>query len=101
MDFAFYKFLSNLDKKVNSILALVKEIKQREVIMATDLSVLQDQITETITIEQSAITLIQGLAAQIESLKEDPAALQALADQLKGSADTLAQAVIANTPAAP
>jgi len=65
--------------------------------MSAQLDALTAQVAATITIEQSAILLIQGLAAQIEALKTDPAALQALSDSLKGSADTLAAAVTANT----
>ena len=62
-----------------------------------DLSSLQAQVQQSTEVEQSAITLIEGLAVQIESLKTDPAALQGLADQLRGSAQDLAAAVAANT----
>ena len=48
-------------------------------------------------VAQMIIVLIQGLAAQIASLKTDPAALQALSDQLKGSAASLAAMVQADT----
>lgn len=44
----------------------------------------------------SAITLINGLADQIEELQNDPAALQALADDLRGQKEQLAAAVDAN-----
>jgi len=51
-------------------------------------------------VAQSAITLINGLAAQIANLKDDPAALQALADSLGASSTALAAAITANTPQA-
>ena len=51
-------------------------------------------------VEASAIVLLNGLSAQIASLKNDPVALQALADQLKTSSSALADAITANTPAA-
>ena len=59
------------------------------------------------TVEQSAITLIGGLAQQIKTLiansgnTVDPAALQALVDQMTASQASLAAAVTANTPAPP
>ena len=57
--------------------------------------------------ENSAVTVIQGLAAQIAVLSQqvnDPAtvtALQNLATQLNASATSLGAAIVANTPAAP
>ena len=69
--------------------------------MASDLIVLQEQVSKVETVDQSAIVLIQGLAEQIAELKNDPAAIQALADRLNASATALASAVTANTPAAP
>ena len=68
--------------------------------MASDLTTLQAQVEKNTTVEESAVTLITGLAAQIASLKNDPAALQALADSLNKSATDLSDAVAANTPAA-
>ncbi len=58
---------------------------------------LQAQVTQNTQVEQSAIVLIQGLAAQIAANATDPAKIQALADQLNTSATALAAAVTANT----
>ena len=70
--------------------------------MAT-LADLQAQVTATVGVEASAVALIQGLADEIKAAlaANDPAALGALADELKTSADALAAAVAANTPAPP
>ncbi len=65
-----------------------------------DLSGLTAQVTANTDVEASAVTLLNGLAAQIAQLKTDPAALQALSDQLKASATSLSEAITANTPAA-
>lgn len=73
-------------------------LKGAEIIMA-DLSKLQAEVERNTATDQSAIVLLNGLAAKIEELKTDPTALQAFADQLKGSSDALAAAVVANTPA--
>lgn len=51
----------------------------------------------------SAITLLQGLKAQLDAAiaSGDPAAVQAVADNLGAETDKLAAAVAANTPSAP
>ena len=69
--------------------------------MGADLTGLTAEVTRNTTVDDSAIALLNGLAAQIESLKADPVALQALADSIRTSSDNLAAAVVANTPAAP
>ena len=69
--------------------------------MAADLSALTDAVTNDTTVEQSAITLLEELAAEISAAANDPAAIQALADEVNANAAALAAAVTANTPAAP
>lgn len=70
------------------------------------MSAIDDAITELTTqvqsntdAENSAVTLIQQLAALIQSNANDPAAIRSLAAKLKTSADALGAAVTANTPA--
>lgn len=69
--------------------------------VASDLDALTAQVAANTTVEQSAITLINGLAAQIASLKNDPAAIAALAAKLQTSAAALSAAITANTPPPP
>jgi hypothetical protein len=64
-----------------------------------DLSLLTAQVTANVDVEASAVQLLNNLAAQLVASKNDPVAIQALADQLKGSGDALAAAIVANTPA--
>jgi hypothetical protein len=71
-----------------------------ENLMAT-LADLQAAVAAEDTVIDSAVTLIQGLAAQVATLKNDPAALQALADDMNAKAATLAAAIAAGTPATP
>ena len=59
------------------------------------------QVAANTTVEASAVTLIQGLAAQLAAAGTDPAKLASLQASLKTSADSLAAAITANTPAAP
>lgn len=64
---------------------------------------LQAQVQANTNLEQSAVTLIQGLAKQITDAvnSNDSSALQALAQQLNTSAAALGSAISANTPADP
>ena len=69
---------------------------------AQALSDLQAQVAAQTTVEQSAVTLIQSLAAQITAANGvSPAAVEAVVAQFQTSAAALAAAVTANTPAAP
>lgn len=58
------------------------------------------QVAANTTVVGSALTLIQGFAAQLAAAGTDPAKLAALQAQLQASDDALAAAVVANTPAA-
>jgi len=64
-----------------------------------------DAAVATITAEDdavdSAIILINTLVAQVQANINNPTALQALLDTAKAKTQALAQAVAANTPAAP
>jgi hypothetical protein len=64
------------------------------------LAELTTQVTQNVTVEGSAVTFIQGLAAQILLYANDPATVTNLAQQLQTSATALATAISANTPAA-
>lgn len=62
---------------------------------------LQAQVALTLSVEQSALTLIQGLADKLEAAQGDPAQVAAIVTQLRSSSDGLAAAILENTPAAP
>lgn len=65
-----------------------------------DLTALQASVAQNTTVIGSALTLIQGFAAQLAAAGTDPVALAALKSQLDTSDSGLAAAVAANTPAA-
>lgn len=69
--------------------------------MTAEFDALTAEVARNTTEDQSVIALVNGLADQIAALKDDPAALQALADQLRASNDAVAAAIAANTPSAP
>jgi len=78
---------------------LIKLEAQGVSIMAV-LDTLTDQVAATTTAEQSAVVLLNGLAAALAAAGTDPVKLQALQDSLKTNTDALADAVVKNTPAA-
>jgi hypothetical protein len=75
-------------------------ISQGGYVMA-DLTALTAQVAASVTVEQSAITLLQGLSAALAAAGTDPTKLAALQNQLNTSQSALAAAIVANTPAAP
>lgn len=69
--------------------------------MSAALDRLTREVSETKEVAASAVAMIEGLAQQIRDLKDDPAALEALANELDASQAALAAAVAANTPSEP
>lgn len=67
--------------------------------MPLDITALTAAVERDNTVNQSAITLLDGLAKALEAAKNDPVAIQAIVDQLNAQQDALAAAVVANTPA--
>jgi uncharacterized protein YhbP (UPF0306 family) len=94
------EFLDRLDAKLDLIL---QEIQTMSANISANLQALETQIAQNVSVESSAVTLIQGIAAQLSAAlaNSDDAALPALVNQLNASATSLAAAVAANTPAAP
>src|SRR5438876_11269474 len=82
------------------ILGVLRIVKKLNKIMAS-LADLQAEVTAEDTVIDSAIALIQGLAAQVAALAPNQAAIDALAADIQGKSDALAAAVAANTPAPP
>lgn len=78
-------------------------LKSMETLIMKTLADLQNDVAADTTAEQSAITLLGGLSAQIAALKTtqtDPntaAAIDALATEVETNTSTLAAAVTANT----
>ena len=80
--------LTQINSKLNTIMAALDDLKA--------------QVARSITVEQSAITLIQGLKAKLDAAiaANDPQALADLSSQLDSEANALSAAITANTPAA-
>ena len=69
--------------------------------MPLDLTDLTAAVTEDESVDSSAITLINNIAAALEAAKGDPIAVAALAARLRATSASLAAAVSAHTPGAP
>lgn len=92
---------NTLDSKLDTVLYLLHQTLAKEKTMAADLTGLTTQVKANTDAEASAVLLLTQLSDMLHAAATDPAKVKALADQLKGSADALAAAVVANTPAAP
>lgn len=92
--------LDGLSRQLETLASVAHRIEHSlEIHVMADLSRLTQEVSENTAVINSAITLINGLAEQIRALSTDPAALNALADQLDAQSNALASAVAENTPA--
>lgn len=98
-----------LSRKLDVAIALLRILTKQGRITMKELEDLTAAVTANTTVEQSAATLITGLAGQVQALADaaktagtgvDPAAVETLAQQLNTSATALSAAITANTPAA-
>jgi small basic protein len=102
---------SGLDAKLSAISASLKQLLTQGVQMNAQVQAKLDTLAAEVAADRnvvnSAKTLLDGLSAQIAALKglqEDPAALVAALDNIVAGIDAnkqaLADAIVANTPAA-
>jgi hypothetical protein len=89
-------YLMKINKKLNRVLFELDKIQRGQKKMSAELEVLKAEVTETLGVAQSAVALIEGLAAKLAEIADDPAAILALAAELDGSANALAAAIAAN-----
>ena len=83
--------------KIELMSSDLKMLHKEIIRMSTELENLKAQVSASVDVQESAIILISGLAAKIAELKDDPVALQALADSLVAEKGKLAAAIEANT----
>lgn len=64
---------------------------------------LREAVSAQRTVIESAVALLKGLHDQLTAAiaSADPAAIQAVADDLKANTDSLSASVVENTPATP
>lgn len=105
MNFTIHVYLHPTDVELQGRLdtmqaALNALTIQGKIIMAT-LADVQAAVTAEDTVIDSAVTLLNGLAAQIAALAPNQAAIDALAADVTSKTAALAAAVTANTPVVP
>jgi len=83
------------------MIGMLQASAEKEKHMSKELDELQAAVEENTNLDNSIITLVDGLAAQITALKDDPARLAALAASLKASSAAISAAITANTPVVP
>lgn len=88
------------DSRFGSIEELLKQILRKERKLMTLIEDLQREVAELTTVNDSVVTLLQNLKAQLEAAGTDPAKLQEIVNALDAQATRLADAVVANTPSA-
>ena len=90
--------IPHIEDQLNRILDAINQLGIK---MANELADLTTKVSDTKTVIDSAIVLIQGIKAALDAAGSNPVALKALSDSLAASDAALAAAIVANTPAAP
>lgn len=95
------KKLDILARALKQVLSMLKTSAEKEKIMTQQLDDLTVAVEENTTLDDSIITLVDGLASQIAALKDDPAKLAALAASLRAKSAAISAAITANTEVEP
>jgi hypothetical protein len=101
----FARSLARIERRQRRMMRLLGDIQQGDdeefAIVSQELDDIKREVQESKTVTEGAAALIQSLADQILSNKDDPAALEQLARDLDAQSQQLAAAVQANTPIQP
>lgn len=89
--------LTALAPHLASLESSVDTLETQGVQEMADLSALTASVTDIVGASESTIALLTDIAAQLRAAATDPAAIQALADQLDAEKSNLANAVAANS----
>jgi hypothetical protein len=85
-------------QKFDEILALLRGLSQKGDAMSAELDRLKAAVQNCTTVGDSLVTLVKGLAAEIAANKNDPAAVQAISDELNTKTAAWKAAVETNPP---
>lgn len=88
--------LDRMEARQRIQIALLASILKLEVKEMADLTQITDKVTAIEGAADSAIELINALAAEVRANATDPAALSALADRLEAESSKIGAAVAAN-----
>jgi len=87
----------------SEVVSLLKTILEKEKATMATLADIKAKVDAEKTVEDSIVTLLTSVSQQLKDAiaSNDPAAMQAIADELDANTAALSAAVTANTPAAP
>lgn len=96
------EIIARLDMISAKLDGLSQKLAAEEKRLMATLADVQAAVTAEKTVEGSVITLLQQLSDQLKAAlaANDPAAVQAVVDQITANTKAMADAVAANTPAA-
>lgn len=83
---------------LEDIAAGVKTLLKGQNMAQQDLDALRAQVENNTDVVHSAVTLLDGLAAKLQAMADDPAEIRAFADQLQQNSADLAASITRNTP---
>jgi prefoldin subunit 5 len=95
---AYAEQLNRIELKLDAVIVSTRKMETNMSALDDAVVALGTQVQANTDAEASAIDLIRQLADLITANATDPAAVNALADKLRSSADALAAAILANTP---
>ena len=90
--------LTRIERTMTNILRVVSKDLEIDKMAQADIDRLKVSVAQNTSAVESAKALLAGLAQQIRDAADDPAELNALADQVDAATAGLAQAVVDNTP---
>ena len=99
--FGLRRIEAKIDALAHSVNVIASHLDHQEHTIMADLTALTAAVEANSSVVDSAVLLIEDIAAQLRDVDTtDPAAIAALADELTAKSGELAAAVAANTPAA-
>lgn len=87
-----------------AVLSKLTQVLERIDTMSPQFQALVDQVAANTSVTNSAIALLQGLNARLDELAQSgasPEEIAAVSADLRASTESLAAAIVENTPAAP
>lgn len=93
--------LVRMEHKLDSAQLSLANLHIGEIIMSQEMDTLVAAVEVNTTVDQSVLTFLQGLAAQITDAAGDRAKSLQLAQSLTSSANAVSAALLANTPTQP
>ena len=92
---------NTLNDKLDAVLELLATLTLQGEELMSDFTALTAQVASETSVEQSVLTLLKGLQAQVAALQPTQAAIDALAAQIGSNITAMTAAVPANTPVTP